>query len=143
MIIRGSNQNLCLERPNSLPHVSIYPCRLDIVIVPKQGKAHYLKMERMRDYTENLIDLQLLRQDQVSPSKTTERFNNETIKIPGLSNQLLNGAFIFGMVHGQFSEELGRRSPKTWKECLELAREFIKGKKLNAKWRSGDQKNKL
>ncbi|GJR26626.1 hypothetical protein Tco_1102858 [Tanacetum coccineum] len=42
------------------------------------------------------------------------------------------------MVKGQFLEELGRRTPKTWNACLELERNFIKGKKLNTKWQSGD-----
>ncbi|GJS83707.1 hypothetical protein Tco_0750248 [Tanacetum coccineum] len=36
-------------------------------------------------------------------------------------------------------EDFTGRPPKMWKECLELAREFIKGKMLNAKWRSGDE----
>ncbi|GJY30828.1 hypothetical protein Tco_0414323 [Tanacetum coccineum] len=51
----------------------------------------------------------------------TKRFNNETMKIPSLSNEHMIRAFNYGTVKDEFSEELGRRPPKTWKECLELA----------------------
>ncbi|GKC23001.1 hypothetical protein Tco_1025151 [Tanacetum coccineum] len=40
---------------------------------------------------------------------------------------------------GQAKNKLGRMPPKTWKEFLELAREFINEKKLNAKWRNGEE----
>ncbi|GJY16628.1 hypothetical protein Tco_0387050 [Tanacetum coccineum] len=40
---------------------------------------------------------------------------------------------------GQAKNKLGRMPPKTWKECLELAWEFINEKKLNAKWHNGEE----
>ncbi|PWA62536.1 SNARE associated Golgi protein [Artemisia annua] len=55
----------------------------------------------IRNYTGNFIDLQLLRQGpNESFEEFTERFNTETMKIPGLSDQQLIGTFISGMVKG-------------------------------------------
>nr|GFC21487.1 hypothetical protein [Tanacetum cinerariifolium] len=39
----------------------------------------------------------------------TKRLNNETMKIPSLSDEHMIRAFNYGMVKGQFSEELGRK----------------------------------
>ena len=52
-----------------------------------------------------------------------------TMTISCLNDQQLIGAFIANMIKVQFSEELGHIPPKTRKECLELARDFIKAKK--------------
>lgn len=88
-----------LEQPNSLPHFPTNPHQHGISVVQSQAKKNMLGCKDLKDkvlsnfqpmwkYTSNFIDLQLLRQGpNESLEDFTEQFNNETMKIPGLSDQ--------------------------------------------------------